>query len=124
MNNILKFNFGKYTEITDIALKDKPEYKKEGYIRFFICADVFDFWFVRILKGYDEEYKIDNDSFLLERNKIPMRRKGEYLTLMKTKNIINKDDYSNWDIEQSYNINVLLGIIDNGFGINNLKGKK
>ena len=53
----MEFDFAKYTEITDYAFKINPEYKKSGYIRLFICPDVWDFWFVRILQGYNEEYE-------------------------------------------------------------------
>ena len=53
----MEFQFAKYTEITDYVFKVNPDYKNNNYVRFFICPDVWDFWFVRILKGfeYDEE---------------------------------------------------------------------
>lgn len=116
-----KFEFAKYTEITELCFTNNISYKSEGYVRFFICQDVWDFWFVRILQGFNEEYEKDDVSYILERNKIPMKYKGEKLTISKVINIINDDDYSNWDINQSYNLDVLIGIIDNGYGINNLQ---
>jgi len=77
----MEFEFAKYTEITDYAFKVNPNYKDEGFVRFFICQDVWDFWFVRILKGYeddDEEGYIENDdNYILERNKISMDEKVE-----------------------------------------------
>lgn len=74
---IMEFEFAKYTEVTDYAFKVNPNYKNEGFIRFFICPDVWDFWFVRILEGYNEEYDEEEGSFILERNKIEMHRKGK-----------------------------------------------
>lgn len=49
-----------------------------------------------------------------------MDRKGQKLTLSKVKQIINEDDGSGWDIEQSYELNELIEMLDDGFGILNL----
>lgn len=115
------FEFAKYTEITDFAFKVNPNYKEEGYIRFFICPDVWDFWFVRILEGYNKDYEKEEGCYVLERNKIEMDRKGENLNLSKLKKLILEDDGSNWNLEESFDINELIDMIDGGFGINNLK---
>lgn len=115
----MTFEFAKYTEITDYAFKINPGYRDENYIRFFICPDVNDFWLVRILKGYNEEYEHDEESYLLERDKIPMDKKGENLSLPKVKRIIKNDDRSNWDIHQSYDLSELIDMLDGGFGILN-----
>jgi len=121
IKNNMEFKFGKYTEITEFAFKINPDYKKHGYIRFFVCPDVWDFWFIRILKGYNEEYEKQENSYILERNKIAMDVKGENLNITKLKNIIKEDDGENWDIQQSEDINKLIDMIDNGFGILNFK---
>jgi hypothetical protein len=122
---IMEFEFAKYTEITDYAFKVNPNYKNEGFVRFFICQDVWDFWFVRILKGYendDEQGYVENpENYILERNKIEMDRKGQKLTLSKVKQIIEEDDGSNWDLEQGYDIEELVDMLDDGFGIINRK---
>lgn len=122
---IMEFKFANYTEITDYAFKVNPNYKNEGFVRFFICPDVWDFWFVRILKGYendDEEGYIENpENYILERNKIEMDRKGQKLTLAKVKQIIEEDDGSNWDLQQGYDIEDLIDMLDDGFGILNRK---
>ena len=117
----MNFEFAKYTEITDYALRVNPNYKNEGYVRFFICPDVHTFWFVRILEGYNEEYEQEEGSYILERNNVEMNTKGEKLTLSKVKKIIQEDDGSNWDIEQGYNIEELIDMLDDGFGIINRK---
>lgn len=121
----MKFEFGKYTEITDLAFKLNPNYKQEGFERFFICPDVWDIWFVRILKGYehdDDEGYIENpENYILERNKIEMDYKGQKLTLSKVKEIIQEDDGSNWDLEQAEVIEDLIDLLDDGLGILNLK---
>jgi|DEB19_MinimDraft_2_1074335.scaffolds.fasta_scaffold24575_2 hypothetical protein len=119
----MNFEFAKYTEITDYAFKVNPSYKNDKYVRFFICQDVWDFWFVRILKGYEndeEEGYVENpDNYILERNKIEMDRKGQKLTLSKVKQIIEEDDGSNWDLQQGYDIEELVDMLDEGFGIIN-----
>lgn len=119
----MEFEFAKYTEITDFAHEINPLYKNEGFVRFFICPDVWDYWFVRILKGYDEDYNEDEESYILERNKISKDRKTDKLSLSKVKKIIEEDDGSSWDFQQSYDIDELIDMLDDGFGINNLKDK-
>lgn len=119
----MNFEFAKYTEITDYAFKVNPNYKNEWFVRFFICPDVLDFWFVRILKGYendDEQGYVENpENYILERNKIEMDRKCQKLTLSKVKQIIEEDDGSNWDLQQGYDIEELVDMLDEGFGIIN-----
>ena len=118
---IMEFEFAKYTEITDYAFKVNPDYKNERFVRFFICPDVWDFWFVRILEGYNEDYEQEEGSFILERNKIEMDSKDEKLTLSKLKRIIEEDDGSNWDFQQGFDVEELIDMLDNGFGILNRK---
>lgn len=116
----MKFEFAKYTEITDLAFEVKPSYKNDGYIRFFICTDVNDFWFVRVLENTNEEYAIEEGVFLLERNNIG-KTKTETLNINKVKKLIEEDDLSNWDIQQYDTMEELIEDLDAGFGINNLK---
>lgn len=121
----MEFKFAHYTEITDYAFKVNPSYKNGGYVRFFICPDVWDFWFVRILKGYEydeEEGYVENpNNYILERNKIEMDRKGQNLTLSKLKQLIEDDDCSNWDLQQGYDIEELIDMLDNDYEIINRK---
>lgn len=117
----MEFEFAKYTEITDLAFEVNPDYKNDGYVRFFICPDVHDFWFVRILEGYNAEYEKEDGCFVLERNNIRKNSRQEVLTISKVKKIIQEDDGSNWDIEQAYSVEELIEMIDDGFGILNLK---
>lgn len=48
-----------------------------------------------------------------------MDKKGQKLTLSKVKQIIEEDDFSNWDLEQGYDIEELINGLDEGFGIIN-----
>lgn len=119
----MKFEFAKYTEITDFAFEVNPSYRNDKYVRFFICQDVWDFWFVRILKGYeyDEEqgYVENENNYILERNKIEMDKKGQQLTMRKVRQIIEDDDGSNWDLQQGEDIEELIDMLDDSFGIIN-----
>lgn len=119
--NKMEFKFAQYTEITDYVHKLKPESKDEGFVRFFICPDVWDYWFIRILEGYNEDYEQEEGSYIMERNKIEMDRKGENLSLSKLKRIVLEDDGSNWDFQQSFDIEELVDMLDEGFGILNRK---
>ena len=117
----MTLEFGKYTEITDFAFKVNPNYKNEGFIRFFICPDVNTFWFVRILEGYNEDYETEDGSYILERNNIEKNDKSEKLTVSKVRKIIEEDSGDNWDITQSFDLDDLISDLDGGFGINDLK---
>lgn len=120
----MKFEFAKYTEITDLVFEINPNCKNEGFVRFFICPDVWDFWFVRVLEGYNEDYETEEGSYILERAKIEMSRKGENLNISKVRNIIINDDGSNYDFHHGYDIEELIDMLDNGFGIINRKESK
>jgi hypothetical protein len=117
----MKFEFARYTEITELALKVNPDYKNEGFVRFFICPDVYTFWFVRILEGYNKEYEREEGCYVLESNNVEMERKGETLTISKVKNIIENDNGENWDILEGHDIDDLIDNLDDGFGILNLQ---
>jgi hypothetical protein len=118
----MKFEQAIYTDITELALEVNPNYTNEGYVKFFICADVWDFWFIRILKGQrcddDEGYVPDEDNYIMERNNIPMDFKCEKLYVAKVKQLIENDGGDNWDLEQSEDIEELIEMLDNGFGLN------
>lgn len=117
----MEFQFGKYTEITDFAFKINPQYKNEKYIRFFICPDVWDNWFVRVLDGYNEEYEPEEGKFLIERNNISKDHRSDKLSINKVKQIILDDDGSNWDILAVDSMEDVIEQLDAGFGILNLK---
>lgn len=117
----MHFEFAKYTEITDYVFRIDPSLKNQGYVRFFICPDVNDFWLVRILEGFNEDYEKESGSYILEREKIPNDYKGQKLQLSKLKRIILEDDGGNWDMKQGYDIESLIDMLDDGFGIINRK---
>ena len=115
------FEFARYTEITDLAFELRPDYKNDGYVRFFICPDVLDFWFVRVLEGYNEEYEKEEGTFLIERNKIENEYKGQKLTLAICKKIIAEDSGDGWDVTSCSSMSDVIENLDDGFGILNLK---
>lgn len=117
----MEFQFGKYTEITDFAFENNPEYKTGGYIRFFICPDVTDFWLVRIMKDMNAEYEQEKGTFLMEREMLAKDYRGEKLTVEKVREIVKNDTFENWDIQESDSLEELIGNIDDGFGILELK---
>ena len=96
-----------------------PEHRT--YKRLFICPDVNNFWLVRILKGFDEDYEEDNDSYILERTGLYMEVKGQSLNCLLLKELLLEDDFINWDMYVSYDLKELLDRVDDGYGILNLK---
>lgn len=116
----MKFEFGKYTEVTELAMKVNSQYNTDGYIRLFMCADVWDFWLCRVMENCNENYEREEGCYLLERNKIAMDRKGQPLTIKKATEILENDDFENWDIKSSYDLDYIIEMIDGGWGILNL----
>ena len=114
------FEFAKYTEITNYVLENFKE-QYVGYSRFFICPDVHDFQFIRVLPNHGEDYEKDNTKIIAEHQMFPMSRKGENLTIKKLYNLLENDDLSNWDYHVFHDIDELIERIDDGFGINNLE---
>lgn len=117
----MNFEFAKYTEVTDFAHEVNPEYKTGNYSRIFICPDVLDYWLVRVLEGYNEEYEKEEGCFVLEREKIGKSSRSENLTIRKLREILENDTFESWDIQEYHNIDELIEDIDGGFGILNLK---
>lgn len=121
----MEFEFAKYTEITEFAMKHNPDYKASGYERIFICPDVHDIWLVRILKGSryeeDEGYVEDENNYILERDKIERDNRNSSLSLSKVRRIVEEDGFDNWDLIQGDDIEELIDNLDDGFGILNRK---
>lgn len=120
----LEFEFAKYTEVTDLALELNSSYSESKgcpYVRFFICEDVWDIWYVRIQANTNEEYEYEEGCYIMERNNIEKRSKSDNLTLKKVKEIIENDDFSNYDVYEGFDIEDLIDDLDDGFGINNRK---
>ncbi len=99
-----------YQEVTTQVFEADPSYKEEGYVRFFLCRDVKDAWFVRILKDVNGEYEPEPGKFLIERNLIYGRNTPLY-------KIIQEDDRSNWDYCECDSMKEVEDILDNGFGL-------
>ena len=115
----MKFEFGKYTDITELYKKYNEDLQEgDGYIKFFICLDVNDFWIIRVLKDFNAEYEKEEGAFLLERNMIQKDSKQQSLNLSKVKELIIEDDFSNWDIKEYFDLEELIDDIDGGYGIN------
>lgn len=117
----LEFEFAKYTEITDLVFETRPDLKEAGYVRFFICPDVNTFWLIRIMENINSEYEKDDGCYLMERNNIDKEYKSETLTTSKVKKIIENDELDCWDSEEEFDIDDLIDMLDDGFGINNLQ---
>lgn len=117
----MKFEFAKYTEITDYAFKRNAEYQAVGYTRLFICEDVWNFHLLRVLPGLNEEYEEDENSILVELQEIDVNKKGERLTFRRLNEILDEDDFSNYDCKAFSDMESVIESIASIYGINNLK---
>ena len=117
----MNFEFGKYTEITKCAFERNAEYERAGYTRLFICPDVWNFHFIRVLPGYNGDYQKDESKILVELNEIDVDRKGQNLSMFKLNQILDEDDFSNYDYHVFTNMEDVIESIDEGFGILNLE---
>lgn len=115
-----KFNFAKYYDITEIARKYNTDYCENEKIH--LCVDTWDFWLCRIVKGYNSEYEKEEGSFLVERNKIAKEYKGEnILSHQDIQNVLEQDDFCNWDYKQYFSLEECIEAIDGGYGINQVE---
>ncbi len=116
----MNFEFAKFTEVTSLAHEVNSEYRKNNYTRIFLCPDVKNIWIVRILEGFNEDYREEEGGFIIERNKIhdviPRMLNEEIAKL-----ILKEDDLSNWDCTYYNSMEDCLESIDGGFGILNLQ---
>jgi len=118
--------FAKYTEVTTRAREiDEVVYKQ--YEKVFVCPDVHNFWIIKILIGYNEEYIEDDDKVLIERNKInevsakhldnssDLALSNDELIdfVLKT----DAEDGSNWDVLECDSIDDAISHIDGGYGL-------
>lgn len=115
----MNFEFAKYTEVSEFAKREFAE-QYESYSRLFICPDVWDFHFIRVMPGMGEDYVPNERAILVEYEKFPMDLKGEKLTISKLRRLLFEDDLSNWDYHVLYSMEDVIESIDQGFGILNL----
>ena len=108
----MKFEFAKYTDVTELAFEVNPEYEKNSYVKVFLCEDTKVFWISRVLKGFDEEYEVNPDSYLVERERIDKITRAEKLKLSRAKAILKDDNLDNWDYYQFDSLDDAIESID------------
>ncbi len=117
----MKFEFAKYTDVTTVAKKMDKEFYGQ-YEKVLICPDVKSVWVAKILKGYDEDYNVSEDSILIERNKID-EYSAKHSKVLKADLFGSRvlqadiDDDCNWDVEPYDDIEDALDKLSDGFGI-------
>lgn len=114
----MKFEFAKYTDVTKLAFELNPEYEKNSYVKVFLCEDTKVFWISRVLKGFNEEYEEDEDSYLVERERVDKTSRAEKLKLPRAKQIVASDELENWDYYQYDSLEEAIESIDGGYGLN------
>lgn len=117
----MEFKFAKYTEVTDFALVNNPEYACSGYTRFFICPDVWDAHCIRVLPGFNRDYEKDENCILVEYEKFDNDHKGQSMTPQRLKRLVEDDGMENWDYHIMYSMEEVIDSLNDGFGILNLK---
>jgi len=118
-----KLDFAKYYDITELV-KDNIQY--EGNERVYIYIDTWVFWIARIVANhtYDETegYVPEKGSYILERNDIQKDNKGQGIYSLKELNaILEKDDGSNWDVNNCDSVDIAKELLDDGFGLGIIK---
>lgn len=114
----MKFEYAKYTDVTELAFEMNPLYAENGYVKVFMCEDTKVFWISRVLKGFDEEYEHDENSYLVERKRIDKFDRIEKLSVGKAKRLLKSDELENWDYYQFDSLEEAIESIDGGYGLN------
>lgn len=118
-----RFEFGVYTDITEFVKSVRPDYDSEGFVKFFICPDVNDYWFVRVLSNINKDYEHESGTFLIERDNIG-KQKCEQLTGEKLLEIIQNDSGDCYDIEEYFKLENIYSDLSDVFGIIGEDGNK
>lgn len=113
----MKFEFGKYTEVTAFVLGLRKDFYGPKYIRFFICTDTWDYWFIRVQKDVNEDYENETGVYLIERDKIAKGTKVEIMNMGKLKEVVMNDELESWDIKEYTSMTDIIEDIDAGNGI-------
>ena len=113
----MKFEFAKATDITKFA-KDNFEEMYKDYEKIYITPDTNDYHILRILKGYDIDYEQDENSVLLEENRVPRGKKDEITGLVALRKILEEDDGGNWGYICKDTVQECIDVVDGGYGIN------
>ena len=115
----MELEFAKYTDITKFAKEKEPD-KYNEYNKILICFDTKTVWIARVLEGYDKDYNMCDDSFILERNNIDLFNasylKGSNHKIL-VEEILEEDDLCNWDFEVCDSEEDAIDMLDDGFGI-------
>ena len=114
----MKFEFGIYTDVTELAFEVNPAYQQNGYTKIYLCSDTHVFWLARLLSNTNAEYEHEDGVYLLERNNLPVSYKGEPLTISKARQLLKDDDLQNWDFEEYQDPADAISDLDGGFGLN------
>lgn len=114
----MKFEFAKYTDVTELAFKVNVEYRNNPYVKVYICEDTRVFWISRILKGFNEEYEVCPDMYLVERERIDKDVRSETLYAGKARRILESDELEGWDGHAYHSLEEAIESIDGGYGLN------
>ncbi len=115
----MKFEFAKCTEITELYKKHCDLLQdNDGYIKFYMCLDVNDFWILRVLENRNEEYEEEEGVYLIERCRVPKDSKRQGLSISKAIQLVKDDIFENWDVVEYNSLDAVIEVVDGGFGIN------
>lgn len=113
----MRFEFAKATDITTFAKSEMPEMYGE-YEKIYITPDTNDYHILRILKGFDEDYEVNENKVIIEHQMIPKTKTDKIHTLEKLRKILEEDDGGNYDYKVKNSVEECIEIVDGGFGIN------
>lgn len=118
----MKLEFGKYTDVTNLAKKIAPALYEE-YIKVYICPDTNNWWVSMVQKDINSEYEECPGMFLIERNNPDYMTGGKLPQIVLdeperfVKAVLKDWDGCCWDNTEAYSMEQVEGIIADIFGI-------
>lgn len=117
---MMKFEFGKFTEVTKFAKSIMPD-MYDIYERIYICPDTRNWWLIGIQKDINKDYEVEEGTWLCERAEISYisgKVKSAYLNINYVRKALEDFDGCLWDNFETSSLEEAIEQIDGGFGIN------
>ena len=120
----MKFEFGKYTDVTKYAKEvsaDDFYNEYEGYEKILICPDTNDTWVAKIQVGWNKEFEQDPNKVIIERNRlegagakhVDINKPNYCFDMLK----LDIEDGFGWDVYEYDSVEEALEDLDAGYGI-------
>ena len=116
----MKLEFGKYTDVTNLAKEVNPDYLGD-YYKVYICPDTENWWLACVQKDINDDYEREVGTYLIERDLIEYdtpKLRNEFLSKENVVNVLKNRNGDFWDATEFSSFEDVVDSVDGGYGIN------